>query len=92
MRKLFIVFFAISSVFAISTKKIYNVDGMMCGFGCVSTISNTLKILEGVEEFSIDFETKKRTPVYECFGKFYILENNNNIRQIDPPIKDNKEK
>jgi len=65
MRKLFIVFFTISSVFAISTKKIYNVDGMMCGFGCVNTISNTLKTLEGVEEFSIDFPTKKMEVLFD---------------------------
>ena len=58
MRKIFIIFLAISSVFAISTKKIYNVDGMMCGSGCVNTISNTLKTLEGVEEFSIDFTNR----------------------------------
>jgi len=65
MRKLFIVFFTISSVFAISTKKIYNVDGMMCGSGCVSTISNILKNLDGVEEFSIDFETKKMEILFD---------------------------
>ena len=65
MRKIFIIFLAISSIFAVSTKKTYNVDGMMCGFGCVSTISNTLKILEGVEEFSIDFETKKMEILFD---------------------------
>ena len=65
MRKIFIIFLVVSSVFAVSTKKIYNVDGMMCGFGCVSTISNTLKTLEGVEEFSIDFETKKMEILFD---------------------------
>ena len=65
MRKLFIVFFAISSVFAVSTKKIYNVDGMMCGSGCINTISNILKNLDGVEEFSIDFETKKMEILFD---------------------------
>ena len=50
MRKIFITFLAISSIFAVSTKKIYNVDGMMCGVGCVNIISNTLKTLEkGIE-------------------------------------------
>ena len=65
MRKIFIIFLAISSVFAVSTKKIYNVDGMMCGSGCVNTISNTLKTLEGVEEFSIDFPTKKMEVLFD---------------------------
>ena len=65
MRKLFIVFFAISSVFAISTKKIYNVDGMMCGFGCVNTISNTLKALEGVEEFTVDYPTRTMEVLFD---------------------------
>ena len=65
MRKIFIIFLAISSVFAVSTKKIYNVDGMMCGSGCVNTISNILKNLDGVEEFSIDFETKKMEILFD---------------------------
>ena len=65
MKKIFIIFLAISSVFAASTKKIYNVDGMMCGVGCVNTISNTLKTLEGVEEFSIDFSTKRMEVLFD---------------------------
>ena len=65
MRKIFIIFLAISSVFAASTKKIYNVDGMMCGVGCVNTISNTLKTLNGVEEFSVDFSTKKMEILFD---------------------------
>ena len=65
MKKIFIIFLAISSVFAVSTKKIYNVDGMMCGSGCVNTISNILKNLDGVEEFSIDFETKRMEILFD---------------------------
>ena len=48
------------------------------------------KIMEVDEPLGyIDFQNKK-TPIYECFGKFYIKETNNNIRRIDPPIKENK--
>ena len=65
MRKIFITFLAISSIFAVSTKKIYNVDGMMCGVGCVNIITNTLKTLEGVEEFSIDFSTKRMEILFD---------------------------
>ena len=65
MRKIFIIFLVVSSVFAVSTKKIYNVDGMMCGFGCVNTINNTLKTLEGVEEFSVDFPTKTMEVLFD---------------------------
>ena len=65
MRKIFVIFLAISSIFAASTKKVYNVDGMMCGVGCVNTISNTLKTLEGVEEFSIDFSTKRMEVLFD---------------------------
>ena len=46
MRKILIAFLAISSVFAISTKKIYKVEGMMCGVGCVNTINSKLKNLD----------------------------------------------
>ena len=65
MRKIFVIFLAISSIFAASTKKVYNVDGMMCGFGCVNTISNTLKTFECVEDFSIDFSTKRMEVLFD---------------------------
>ena len=56
MRKILIAFLAISSVLAISTKKVYNVEGMMCGVGCVDKISSILKDLKGVEEFSVNYD------------------------------------
>ena len=56
MRKIFFIVFTISFLFSISTNKIYNIEGMMCGVGCANKISSILKVLDGVEEFSIDFE------------------------------------
>jgi copper ion binding protein len=65
MRKILIAFFAISSIFAISTKKVYNVEGMMCGVGCVNTINSTLKNIDGVKEISVDFENKSMEVVFD---------------------------
>ena len=65
MNKIFVTFLAFALTIAASTKKIYNVDGMMCGVGCVNTISNVLKNLEGVEEFSIDFSNKKMEVLFD---------------------------
>ena len=65
MRKILIAFLAISSVFAISTKKVYNVEGMMCGVGCVNTINSTLKNLDGIKEIYVDFENKSMEVVFD---------------------------
>ena len=67
MRKILIAFLAISSVFAISTKKVYNVEGMMCGVGCVNTINSTLKNLDGIKEIYVDFENKSMEVVFDDF-------------------------
>ena len=59
MQKIFIILLAVSSLLAVSTKKIYNVDGMMCEMGCANTIKGILKDIDGIESFSLDFSTKK---------------------------------
>ena len=59
MKKIFFIAFGISFLFSISTNKVYNIEGMMCGVGCASKISSILKVLDGVEEFSVDFENSK---------------------------------
>jgi len=56
MQKLFILVISVSTLFCISTNKIYNIKGMMCGVGCVDKISSILKNLEGGEEFSVDYD------------------------------------
>jgi len=57
MKKILCVLLLISTVFCASTNKIYNIKGMMCGVGCANKVSSILKSLEGVEEFSVDFES-----------------------------------
>ena len=59
MKKIFFIVFGISFLFPISTNKVYNIEGMMCGYGCADKISSILKVLDGVEEFSVDFENSK---------------------------------
>ena len=46
--------FGISIIFCAPTKKVYSVEGMMCGVACVNTINSTLKTVEGIHEFTID--------------------------------------
>ena len=57
MKKIFFSTLLVSSyLFCMSTNKIYDIKGMMCDVGCVDRISSILKNLDGVEEFSVDFE------------------------------------
>jgi len=65
MKKIVLLILSITFAFSISTKKIYNVEGMFCGYGCVDNIKSSLKKLEGVEEFSIDFETKRMEVLFD---------------------------
>ena len=57
MKKILCMLLLISTVFCASTNKIYNIKGMMSGFGCANKVSSILKSLDGVEEFSVDFES-----------------------------------
>mgnify|MGYP003325039267 CR=1 FL=1 len=50
--------FAITFIFATTSKQIYSVNGMMCGYGCVSTIKNSLNSLDGIKSVSVYYETK----------------------------------
>ena len=56
MKKIFILIISVSTLFCVSTNKIYNIKGMMCGVGCVDKISSILKDLKGVEEFSVNYD------------------------------------
>ena len=65
MRNIFILFVVFSLTYAISTKKVYSVEGMMCGVGCVNTINKTIKSLDGVEDIKVDFINKKMEIVFD---------------------------
>ena len=65
MKNIVLLILSITFAFSISTKKIYNVEGMFCGYGCVDNIKSSLNKLEGVEEFSVDFETKRMEVLFD---------------------------
>ena len=65
MKNIFITFLVMSLTFCAPTKKVYNVEGMMCGVGCVKNISSTLKTVEGIHEFTVDFENKRMEVVFD---------------------------
>ena len=43
MKKNIFLFTLFSIVVLAPVKTVFNVDGMMCGYGCVNTINKTLK-------------------------------------------------
>ena len=65
MKNIFITLLSFTFIVCAPTKKVYGVDGMMCGVGCVNKISSILKTLEGVHEFSVDYENQKMEVVFD---------------------------
>ena len=59
MKNIFVLFFVLSLIYTSPTKKVYSIEGMMCGVGCVNTINKTIKSLDGIENVKVDFESKK---------------------------------
>ena len=73
MGNIFVLFIMISLSFAGPTKKIYTLEGMMCGVGCVNTINKVVQSLDGVDNVEVDFETRSMEVVFD----------NNNIKSND---------
>ena len=65
MKNIFILFLVLSLTYAGPTKKIYTVEGMMCGSGCVNTINKTIKSLDGVQDVKVDFQNKKMEVIFD---------------------------
>ena len=65
MKNIFILFLVLSLTYAGPTKKIYSVEGMMCGSGCVNTINKTIKSLDGVQDVKVDFQNKKMEVIFD---------------------------
>ena len=59
MKKNFFVLFLSSLCFAVPVKNTFNVQGMMCGYGCVSKINSLVTDLKGVKECNVDFENTR---------------------------------
>ena len=64
MKRIFLNIFIISLVFALPTKKMFDVEGMMCGYGCVSTINSIVTSL-GVENCTVDFDNSMMEVVFD---------------------------
>ena len=65
MKNIFILFLVLSVTYAGPTKKIYSVEGMMCGVGCVNTINKTINSLDGIEDVKVDFINKRMEVVFD---------------------------
>ncbi len=65
IKKMFILLFFFALVAAEPVTKSFNVKGMMCGYGCVTTINNSIKTLEGVKNCEVSFENKLMTVTFE---------------------------
>ena len=83
MKNIFILFLVLSLTYAGPTKKIYSVEGMMCGSGCVNTINKTIKSLDGVEDVKVDFQNKKMEVVFDNDN----IKSENIINSLPSPYK-----
>ena len=50
---------------AAPVKNTFNVEGMMCGYGCVSKINSIVSELNGVKECNVSFEKSSLVVVYD---------------------------
>ena len=64
MRKLIAFTFTLTS-FCFSAESVYDVNGMMCGVGCVNKINAQMSTLDGVDTYNVDFEKKMMTVTYD---------------------------
>jgi len=65
MKKRFFVLFLYGLCFAAPVKNTFNVEGMMCGYGCVSKINSVVTDLKGVKECNVDFENNIMEVVFD---------------------------
>jgi len=65
MKNIFVLFMVLSLVYTAPTKKIYNVEGMMCASGCAATINKKISSLNGIESVDVDFPSKKMEVVFD---------------------------
>ena len=64
MRKLIITSFILTS-FSFSATSTYNVEGMMCGKGCVNKIKAHMSAVEGINKCDVDFEKSLMTVEFD---------------------------
>jgi len=83
MRNIFILFMALAFTYGAPTKKVYSVEGMICGVGCVNTINKTLKSLNGVEDVKVDFINKKMEVIFDDSN----IKSENIINSLPNPYK-----
>ena len=83
MKNIFILFLGLAMTYAGTTKKIFDVKGMMCASGCASTINKTIQSLDGIEDVKVDFDTKKMEVI--CDNS--IIKTENIIESLPNPYK-----
>ena len=64
MKIIILNLFVVSCLFSLPTKKIFNVEGMMCGYGCATKINSVITSL-GVENCEVDFDNKVIEVVFD---------------------------
>jgi len=71
MKNIFIVFLALSISYAGSTTKIFSVEGMMCGVGCVNTINKAVESIAGIDNVKVDFSTKTMEVTFDDVDQMF---------------------
>ena len=72
----------LSLIMAAPTKKVLNVEGMMCGYGCVNTINKTLESIDGIETYSVSYENSKTN--YEKLTIITLIKSHNQVNDLLP--------
>ena len=60
----YILFLSFNLVLCTIQTSEFNVNGMMCGNGCVKTIEKEINSMEGIKEYSVSFEKSNMVITY----------------------------
>ena len=63
--KKYILFLSFNLILCAIQTSEFNVEGMMCGYGCVQTIEKEINSIEGIEEYNVSFEKSNMIITYD---------------------------
>ena len=64
MRKYISLILLVNLILCSNQTSEFNVKGMMCGFGCAKKIEKEINLLEGIKDFSVNFDESNMIVTY----------------------------
>ena len=65
MKYIMILLVNIAMIVSAPVKQTFNIEGMMCGYGCVNKVKTVLNSIEGVKKCDVNFEKSLMTVEFD---------------------------